>query len=100
GGKPVDVFIPRRVRGDGPIDVVIHFLGASWLPAQAIELLRAPTVVAVVNLGAGSGAFQRPFTDPAAFDSLLGGVEREVSSVIAKPMKLGHLTLVGFSAGH
>jgi hypothetical protein len=96
----VDVFIPRRVRGDAPVDLVIHFLGASWVPAQAIEGLRAPTVAAVVNLGAGSGAFQRPFSDPAAFDSLLAGIEREVSATTAKPMRIGRLVLSGFSAGH
>ena len=100
GGKPVEVFIPSRVRGDSPIDVVIHFLGASWLPAQAIEALRAPTVVAVVNLGAGSSAYQRPYADPAAFDSLLAGVQREVSAALPKPMRLGRVVLVGFSAGH
>jgi hypothetical protein len=100
GGKPVEVFIPRRVHGDAPVDLVIHFLGASWIPAQAIETLRAPTVIAVVNLGAGSGAYQRPFTDPAAFDSLLAGVQREVGAAITKPMRIGRIALVGFSAGH
>jgi hypothetical protein len=100
GGKPIEVFIPRKVRGDGPIDLVIHFLGASWVAAQAIEGLRAPTVVAVVNLGAGSSAFQRPFTDPSAFDSLLAGVQREVTTATGKPMQMGRLTLSGFSAGH
>jgi hypothetical protein len=99
-GKPVEVFIPRRVRGDAPIDVIIHFLGASWIPAQAIETLRAPTVVAVVNLGAGSSAYQRPFADPSAFDSLLAGVQREVAAAVARPMRIGRIALVGFSAGH
>jgi hypothetical protein len=88
------------VRGDAPIDLVIHFLGASWIPAQALDLLRAPTIVAVVNLGAGSGAYQRPFTDPVAFDSLLAGVQREAAGVFGKPMHIGRIVLVGFSAGH
>ena len=100
GAKPVEVFVPRRVRGDAPVDVVIHFLGASWLPAQAIEGLRSPTVIAVVNLGAGSGAYQRPYTDPAAFDSLLAGIEREVAAATSKPARIRRLTLSGFSAGH
>ncbi len=100
GGKAVEVFVPRRVRGDAPIDLVVHFLGASWIAAQAVESLRAPTVVAVVNLGAGSSAYQRPYTDPTAFDSLLLGVQREVSSALGKPMRLGRVVLVGFSAGH
>jgi hypothetical protein len=100
GGKPVEVFISRRVRGDAAVDLVIHFLGASWLPAQAIETLRTPTVVAVVNLGAGSGAFQRPFTDPAAFDSLVAAVQREVATGTGRPMRIGRVVLSGFSAGH
>jgi hypothetical protein len=100
GAKPVEVFIPRRVRGDSSVDLVIHFLGASWLPAQAIEGLRSPTVIAVVNLGAGSGAYQRPYTDPAAFDSLLAGIEREVQAATTKPTRVSRLTLSGFSAGH
>jgi hypothetical protein len=100
GAKPVEVFIPRRVRGDRPIDLVIHFLGASWLPAQAIDALRAPTTLAVVNLGAGSGAYQRPYTDPAAFDSLLAGIEREVAAATTRPVQIGRTVLSGFSAGH
>jgi hypothetical protein len=100
GAKPVEVFVPRRVRGEKPVDLVIHFLGASWVPAQAIESLKAPTVAAVVNLGAGSGAFQRPFTDPSAFDSLLAGIQREFTAVTAKPMRIGRVMLSGFSAGH
>ena len=98
--KPVEVFVPRSVRGDAPIDLIIHFLGASWLPARSIQGLRVPTVVAVVNLGAGSGAFQRPFIDATAFDSLLAGVHREVAGVTSKPFRAGRLVLAGFSAGH
>ena len=98
-GKPVEVFVPGRVRGDKPIDLVVHFLGASWLPAQAIESLRE-TVAAVVNLGAGSGAYQRPFIDPAAFDSVLAGTEREVAAAVGRPVRFGRIVLSGFSAGH
>ena len=99
-GRSVEVFVPKRVRGGAVTDLVIHFLGASWLPAQAVESLKAPTVVAVVNLGAGSGAFQRPFTDPSAFDSLLAGIQREFTAATAKPMRIGRVLLSGFSAGH
>jgi hypothetical protein len=100
GAKPVEVFIRPRISGDRPSDLVIHFLGASWVPAQAIEPLKAPTILAVVNLGAGSGAYQRPFTDPAAFDSLLAGIQREVAAVTGKPVRLRRIALSGFSAGH
>src|SRR4051812_36153514 len=42
-GKAVDVYIPTHLRGDAPIDVVIQFLGASWVTAQAIDALGSPT---------------------------------------------------------
>jgi hypothetical protein len=98
GGKPVDVFVPERVTGDA-VDLVVHFHGAAWLPQQAVASLGG-AAVAVVNLGAGSGAYHRAFTEPSAFDSLLAGTTRELSSALGKTVRLGRVTLVGFSAGH
>ena len=100
GGRAVELWIPDRARNSDAVDVVIHFHGAAWLPQQAVARLASPMVAAVVNLGAGSGGYHRAFADPAAFDSLLGGVEREVSAAIAKPARIGRVTLTGFSAGH
>jgi hypothetical protein len=96
-GRPVELLVPDRARG--AVDLVVHFHGASWLPAQAVASLRAPHAAAIVNLGAGSGAYHRAFTDPAAFDSLLAGVARALSAARAD-VRVGRVTLVGFSAGH
>lgn len=99
GGRNVAVRVPARVPAPataGPlVDVVIHFHGAAWLAEQAIAALDGGAVSAVVNLGAGSGAYHRAFADAAAFDSLLAGIARETASA-----RIGRLTLVGFSAGH
>ncbi|HEY0037184.1 MAG TPA: hypothetical protein VGB66_10880 [Longimicrobium sp.] len=97
-GRPVEVWVPGRVRGE--VDLVVHFHGAAWLPQQAVARLRGPVVAAVVNLGAGSGAYGRAFSDPAAFDSLVAGVAREVAAVAGKPVRIGRVTLAGFSAGY
>ena len=99
-GKPVDVLVPEHARAHKAFDLVVHFFGAAWLPEQAVAALDDHTVTAVVNLGAGSGVYDRTFTDPSAFDSLLAGVTREVSTVTGHTARVGHLTLVGFSAGH
>ncbi|HEX8430764.1 MAG TPA: hypothetical protein VF625_05730, partial [Longimicrobium sp.] len=78
-----------------------HFHGAVWIAREAAARLRdRRTVVAVVNLGAGSGAYGRPFADPAAFDSLLAGVAREVSAAAGRPARIRRVTLAGFSAGY
>src|SRR5438067_2124098 len=57
--KPVELWIPDRVKNADAVGVVIHFLGAAWLAEQAVAATGSGTVVAVVNLGAGSGIYDR-----------------------------------------
>ena len=98
--KPVEVWIPEGVKRTAELHLVIHFLGAAWLPEYAVSRLGKNTVCAVVNLGAGSGIYDRAFSEPAAFDSLLAGIAREISDVSDAPAHFRRVTLVGFSAGH
>lgn len=100
GGKPVELFVPERTASREIFDLVVHFHGAAWIPEQAVVALDNRTVAATVNLGSGSGAYDRGFTDPAVFDTLLAAVAREVAAVTGKKGRVGHITLVGFSAGH
>ena len=99
-GKPVELWLPESARTRADIDLVVHFHGAAWLPEQAAAALDGRTAAAVVNLGVGSGAYHRAFVDPSAFDSLLAGVTRELSAATGKAVRVGRLTLVGYSAGH
>jgi hypothetical protein len=99
-GKPVEVYVPDGARTHDTLDLVVHFHGAAWLPEQAVAGINDHTVAAVLNLGTGSGVYDRSFSDPVAFDSLLTGVTRVVSTEIGKDARLGRITLVGFSAGH
>jgi hypothetical protein len=96
GGRPVELLVPDGARRR-EADVVIHFHGAAWLPQQAAA---GRAVVAVVNLGAGSGIYHRTYADPAAFDSLLAGIAAEVSAAGGGAVRLRRVTLAGFSAGH
>lgn len=99
-GRTVDILIPDRAGAHGAVDLVVHFHGAAWLPKQAVADLADHAVVAVVNAGAGSGAYERAFAHPLVVDSLLDGVIREVTAVIGREASLARLTLVAFSAGH
>jgi hypothetical protein len=100
-GKPVEVFVPDDDRARDTVQLVIHFHGSAWLPHQAAARLPLPTVVAVVNLGAGSGLYHNTFAHPAVFDSLLATIRREVAAVTGKQApRVARLTLTGFSAGH
>lgn len=99
-GKPVDLFIPESARRANEVSLVIHFLGAAWIPELAVSQLGKNNVVAVLNLGAGSGVYDRTFSNPAAFDTLLANVGRELTSAAGKEVKIARITLSGFSAGH
>lgn len=99
-GKLVEMFVPKHARNDDAFDLVVHFHGAAWIPEQAVAMLGGFTVAAVLNIGTGSGAYHNAFADTTAFDSLLAGVTREISTAIGRGARIGRVTLVGFSAGH
>ena len=100
GGKSVEMSVPDRSIDGEAFDLVVHFHGAAWLPEQAVAALAGNRVSAVVNLGAGSGGYDRAFADAGAFDSLIAGVAREVTALSGRRVRARELTLVGFSAGH
>jgi hypothetical protein len=98
--RPVELMIPARTRADSEFDLIIHFHGVAWLAHQAVSTSDHRAVSAVVNLGAGSGAYHRAFAESAVFDSLLAQISREVATARSRPMRLARVTLSGFSAGH
>ena len=98
--KPVELFIPEGARRAGEVNLVVHFLGIAWIPELAVAQLGKNTVVAVLNLGAGSGVYDRAFTSPAGFDTLLAAIGRELAAAAGRDVRIGPITLSGFSAGH
>ena len=98
--KPVQVFVPLGTKMDRPLHLVIHFHGAAFIPELAVSRLGSPFVAATVNIAPGSGAYDRAFSDPAIYDSLLASIGRELSAVSGTPARVNRVTLVGFSAGH
>jgi len=99
-GKSVIVFVPAGTRHAGALRLVVHFLGAAFVPEQAVARLGGDHIAAVVNIAPGTGAYDRAFAEPAAYDSLLAGIRREASAALGRPAAFRTVTLVGFSAGH
>lgn len=103
--RPVQVLVPETV-GSGPTPLLLHFHGASYVAEQAAAAAGGGYIVATVNLGAGTGVYERAFEDPAVFDSLVAAVRR----VAAKDgegrgrggtaRSDGPIVLSAFSAGH
>jgi hypothetical protein len=99
-GKPVEMFIPASTSDIRMPNLVVHFHGAAFVAEHAVARLGRGYVLAVVNLGAGSGIYDRSFDDPAVFDSLLSRLVKEISGESKQTIAPGRIILSGFSAGH
>lgn len=95
-GRPMSLWLPHNLARVSTAHVVLHFHGAAWLPVQAAAPLEHTPVVAVVNLGAGSSAYDRAFSNAASFDSLLQIVRAQLPSTVS----ITRISLTAFSAGH
>jgi len=100
--RPVQVFVPARIssRCGATLDVVVHFHGAAFVAEHAISRSRRDSIVAVVNVGSGGGAYDRAFSDPAVVDALLGDIQKEAAAACRRAVTLDGITLSGFSAGY
>jgi len=98
--KSVELFIPAGTSHADVLHLVVHFHGGAFIPEYAVSQLGGDHIVAVVNLAPGSGVYDRTFSDPAAFDSLLANITREASVALNRVATFTDVTLVGFSAGH
>jgi hypothetical protein len=100
GGRVV--YIPDGCRSvAAPYDLLVHFHGAPTVMEPAFERSGIGGVLAILNLGIGSGKYEDAFQDPASFDRLLGRVSSVVSDLCpnakAKPARIA---LSGWSAGY
>jgi hypothetical protein len=90
----------RAVAADGSFRLLVHFHGAEpvrkQLAPEGFDL-----VVAAVDAGVGSRAYERAVADPAVFDQLVAGVEAEVAA--ANGLGAAHartIVLSSWSAGY
>jgi pimeloyl-ACP methyl ester carboxylesterase len=98
--KPVQVFVPSGAAKGRTVHLLVHFHGAAFIPETAVSRLGRGHVSATVNVGSGSGIYDRTFSDPAVYDSLLAAITREVTAAVGRQVAVDRVTLVGFSAGH
>ncbi|HVJ19581.1 MAG TPA: hypothetical protein VM686_29375 [Polyangiaceae bacterium] len=100
GGRVV--YVPDGCRSVAqPYDLLIHFHGAPTVMEPAFERSGIGGVLAILNLGIGSGAYEDAFQDPMSLDRLLG----RVSSVVRDLCPSAHaaparIALSGWSAGY
>jgi hypothetical protein len=87
------LFIPEKLKGKSTAPLFIHFHGGAWLPEVAAARA-GNTAVISVQLGAGSGAYAKPFSDPSLFERWITDAESKAG------MKFAPLTLTAWSAGY
>jgi hypothetical protein len=103
GAPPARVLVPagRAVRPDGSFRLLIHLHGAEpvrkQLAPEGFDL-----VIAALDAGIGSHAYERAFTPgPATFDHLVEAVEREVAAVNELPAARAEAIVISsWSAGY
>lgn len=101
--RPVDVFIPDGAPATGGSDertLLVHVFGASYVPMRAVASAPGRYVLAVVNLGGGSAAYERPLSDSAAWTTLVRRVREETSARSGGRVRVGRVIVSAFSAGY
>lgn len=106
---PVHVFIPEAPERffpqapdttDAETGLLIHFMGEGHIAEHALAKTGFHDVLAVVNLGSGSSAFERPLRDDGAFGRLIDSVAAAASEMLGRPIRFDHIDLSAFSAGY
>ncbi len=98
--KSVEVFIPRRALGAASAPLVIHFMGATWVPKRAVATMERPVVVAATYLGGGSAVYARPFAaDTLLYRRLVDSLHARIAQIAGAPRPDGTY-LTGWSAGY
>lgn len=90
----------RAVAGDGTFRLLVHFHGAEpvrkQLAPEGLDL-----VIAAVDAGVGSRAYERAFADADSFDRLVVAVEAEVTAASHVPAaRARSIVLSSWSAGY
>lgn len=87
------LFIPARLKLKSPAPLFIHFQGGTWLPEVAAARA-GNTAVISIQIGAGSGAYARPFGDAQLFSRLIAEAEAKAG------LKFAPISLTAWSAGY
>lgn len=94
--------VGRAVADDGSFRLLVHFHGAEparkQLAAEGFGL-----VIAAIDAGVGSRAYERALGEPASFGQLVAAVEAEVAAANGLPVNGAHarsIVLSSWSAGY
>ncbi len=96
------LFIPTSftARADGSYDLIVHFHGNTELTIESYESAQLDAIVAVFNLGTGSGKYEDRFSNPAALGEVLARTTEALKERGLPNPQLKRVALVAWSAGY
>lgn len=107
--EPVDrlsssgfVHLPRGfVASDGAFDLVIHFHGGPQIVAPQLDAAGVSAALLVVNVGTGSGVYERSIATAKALDIRVDAVEKFVGTTLGvEDLSAKRIALSAWSAGY
>jgi len=87
------LFLPAGLRLKSPVPLFVHFHGGTWLPEVAAARA-GKTAVISIQVGSGSGAYAKPFSDAKLFPRLIAEAETKAG------VKFSPVSLTAWSAGY
>lgn len=84
GGATAGLFLPERFETAEEVDLVVHFMGAAWLPEVAASAQKMPLAIATIVRG-----------DGPPLQEIVAGAEVHLA-----PRRIRRIFLTAFSAGY
>lgn len=92
-----NLLVPKNPTAN--FDVMFHFHGHEAARKEWVRVMQKPVLVGI-DLGNGSGAYDKGFASPKAFDDLVAEVEDAVGLRTNKTAKVRRIGLSAWSAGY
>lgn len=93
------MFPPSFESADGQYDLMLHLNGNTDLVEQSYGFAGVNAVIAILNLGVGSGVYETRFEDPAALRLILSRAQTVMKARGLKNARLRRIGLSSWSSG-
>lgn len=93
------MFPPSFESADGEYDLILHLNGNTDLVEQSYGFAGVNAVIAILNLGVGSGVYESRFEDPASLRLILSRAQTVMKARGLKNARLRRIGLSSWSSG-
>lgn len=98
--KPVELYIPNKQIDLKYSKLLIHFHGSAFVVKNAVYNSDNNLILAVINQGHGSSAYENEFVNPSIYTELLNAITDTVSIKTNRKVSFKKVYFTSFSAGY